>query len=69
MEVKARDLILFLNLEKEYEEFKEVMDEFLEKVEQAGYDRDFFIYKLRKEFEKEKRIILVVFMEMYEKES
>ncbi|MFN3691665.1 hypothetical protein [Fervidobacterium nodosum] len=41
----------------------------MKKVEQAGYDRDFFTCKLRNEFEKEKRIIPVIFMEKYRKEN
>lgn len=68
MEVKAKDIIELLELEEEYEEFKKVMDEFLEKVDKSGYDRDFFIYRLKKEFEKEKRIILTIFMERYGEE-
>ncbi|ACK42568.1 MULTISPECIES: hypothetical protein [Dictyoglomus] len=69
MEVKIKDLIELLDLEREYEEFKKVMDTAVERFISCGYDEDFLIYRLKKYFEKEKRIILMIFLERYREEK
>jgi hypothetical protein len=68
MNIKAIKIIELLDLKNEYEEFKNVMDNAVEKFSKAGYDEDFLIYKLKKEFEKKGKIILLIFLNAYEEE-
>ncbi|MEN2984327.1 MAG: hypothetical protein ABDH25_04805 [Dictyoglomaceae bacterium] len=67
--MKAKDLIDFLDLQKEYEEFKMVMDDFVLRLRKLNFDEDVFVYKLRKYFERERRIILLLFLDEWERES
>ncbi|MCS7231611.1 MAG: hypothetical protein RMJ67_05700 [Elusimicrobiota bacterium] len=66
--MKARDLIDFLDLQKEYEEFKSVMDDFILRLRRLNFDEDVFVYKLRKYFERERKIILLLFLEEWERD-
>ena len=68
MEIKAIKIIELLDLKNEYEEFKNVMDNAVEKFSKAGYDEDFLIYRLKKEFEKKGKVILLIFLSAYEEE-
>jgi hypothetical protein len=68
MEIKAIKIIELLDLKNEYEEFKKVMDNAVEKFISAGYDGDFLIYRLKKEFEKKGKVILLIFLSAYEEE-
>jgi hypothetical protein len=68
MEIKAIKIIELLDLKNEYEEFKKVMDTTVEKFIKAGYDEDFLIYRLKREFEKKGKIILLIFLNAYEEE-
>jgi len=68
MEIKAIKIIELLDLKNEYEEFKNVMDNAVEKFSKAGYDEDFLIYRLKKDFEKKGNVILLIFLSAYEEE-
>jgi len=68
MEIKAIKIIELLDLKNEYEEFKNVMDNAVEKFISVGYDGDFLIYRLKKEFEKNSNVILLIFLNAYEEE-
>jgi hypothetical protein len=68
MEIKAIKIIELLDLKEEYEEFKNVMDNAVEKFIKAGYDEDFLIYRLKKDFEKKGNVILLIFLNAYEEE-
>jgi hypothetical protein len=68
MEIKAIKIIELLDLKNEYEEFKNVIDNAVEKFSKAGYDEDFLIYRLKKEFEKKGKVILLIFLNAYEEE-
>jgi len=68
MEIKAIKIIELLDLRNEYEEFKNVMDIAVEKFISAGYDGDFLIYRLKKDFEKNSNVILLIFLNAYEEE-
>jgi len=68
MEIKAIKIIELLDLKEEYEEFKNVMDNAVEKFCKAGYDEDFLIYRLKKDFEKNCNIISLIFLNAYEEE-
>ena len=68
MEIKAIKIIELLDLKNEYEEFKNVIDNAVEKFSKAGYDEDFLIYRLNKEFEKKGKVILLIFLSAYEEE-
>jgi len=68
MEIKAIKIIELLDLKEEYEEFKNVMDNAVEKFIKAGYDEDFLIYRLKKDFEKKGNVILLIFLSAYEEE-
>jgi len=68
MEIKAIKIIELLDLVEEYEEFKSVMDNAVEKFSKAGYDEDFLIYRLKKEFEKNCNVISLIFLSAYEEE-
>jgi hypothetical protein len=69
MEIKAIKIIELLDLKNEYEEFKNVMDNAVEKFSKAGYDEDFLIYRLKKDFEKKGKVILLIFLNAYEEEK
>ena len=68
MNIKAIKIIELLDLKNEYEEFKNVMDNAVEKFSKAGYDEDFLIYRLKKDFEKKGKVILLIFLSAYEEE-
>jgi len=68
MNIKAIKIIELLDLKNEYEEFKKVMDIAVEKFSKAGYDEDFLIYRLKKDFEKKGKVILLIFLNAYEEE-
>jgi len=68
MEIKAIKIIELLDLKNEYEEFKNVMDNAVEKFNSVGYDEDFLIYRLKKDFEKKGKVILLIFLSAYEEE-
>jgi len=68
MEIKAIKIIELLDLKNEYEEFKNVMDNAVKKFNSVGYDEDFLIYRLKKEFEKKGKVILLIFLSAYEEE-
>jgi hypothetical protein len=68
MEIKAIKIIELLDLRNEYEEFKNVMDNAVNKFSKAGYDEDFLIYRLKKDFKKKGKVILLIFLNAYEDE-
>ncbi len=67
--MNRRDLIDYLDLREEYEEFKKVMDEFVMMLRYLELDEDVFVYKFKKYFEREKKIILILFLEEWEGEN
>jgi hypothetical protein len=68
MNIKAIKIIELLDLKNEYEEFKNVIDKAIEKFNSVGYDEDFLIYRLKKEFEKNCNVISLIFLSAYEEE-
>jgi len=68
MEIKAIKIIELLDLKNEYEEFKNVINNAVEKFCKAGYDEDFLIYRLKKDFEKNCNVISLIFLSAYEEE-
>ncbi|MEM5831602.1 MAG: hypothetical protein QXO40_05375 [Candidatus Aenigmatarchaeota archaeon] len=67
--MNRRDLIDYLDLREDYEEFKKVMDEFVMMLRYLELDEDVFVYKFKKYFEREKKIILILFLEEWEGEN
>ncbi|MEN3012867.1 MAG: hypothetical protein ABDH34_08350 [Dictyoglomus thermophilum] len=68
MKMKAKDIIKVLELEKEYEEFKETMNEMLIKFQALGISEDIVMKNLVEKFKEEKSFLALIFLDAYEEE-
>lgn len=66
--MKAKDIIKVLELEKEYEEFKETMNEMLIKFQALGISEDIVMKNLVEKFKEEKSFLALIFLDAYEEE-